>query len=89
MNAKVENPRRFDQAMSLCFKNGIKIYPVPYGASRFEIVIERPGKAPKKSDEKYPEKATKHLPGIYDKILSLYQEIAAKLEKPQPVTTLA
>lgn len=84
MNPIVENPRQADRAMSLCLKNGIRIYPVPYSASRYKIVIEQPGMKPSKSDETYPEKSDKHTPGMYDKIREIYRQIAEQLEKPKP-----
>ena len=76
-------PREAGKAMSKCLKNGIRIYPVPYGYN-FKIIIERNGK-PKPGKDVFPAKAEKDKPGVFDKIRELYDQIAEKIDKPKPV----
>lgn len=93
MNVENVTPRESGRPMALCLKNGIRIYPVPYG-NRFKIVIERNGK-PTMGAETYPEKTDKTAPkdkpvvGVYDKIRELYNDLAAKIEKLKPVNVYA
>lgn len=79
-----KNPREKDQNMSLCFKNGIRVIPQPFG-NRFKIIIERNGKQ-KPGDQIYPLKSTETETGVYDKLHELYKKIAHNLRNPKPIT---
>lgn len=72
--------------MTICLRNGIRLFPVPYG-NRYKIVVERHGKA-KKGEETYPLKSDKTAIGVYDKIYQLYQQIADNITKPKSATTI-
>lgn len=82
MKTVVEKPpREAGKAMSICFKNGFRIYPVPYSASRYKIVTERPRKDPLESEETYSVKPGRNQTGLWEKIEELYGTIAARIEK--------
>lgn len=77
-------PKEAARNMSLCFKAGIRILPVPYG-TRYKIQVEQEGKDPIIPDNLYPEKSTKTETGLYDKIQELYAELAQRVERKNAV----
>lgn len=78
------NPREQCKSMSLCFKHGIRIYPVPYG-NNFKITVEKKGKPETGDKIFYPEtkkdsKTGKILKmGVWDKIWQTYEQIAQNI----------
>ena len=78
-------PKEAARNMSICFKDGIRILPVPYG-TRYKIQVEQEGKNPILPDNLYPEKSTKTEIGVFDKIQELYAELANRVEKKNTVT---
>ena len=77
-----KTPKELAQEMKTCLKNGVRIYPVPYG-NNFKIVVERNGK-PKPGKDIFPSKAEKGRTGVFDKIRELYSQIAFKINNPEP-----
>ncbi|WP_271728728.1 hypothetical protein [Aquimarina algiphila] len=81
------NAREQSLNMSLCHKNGIKIYPIVYAKHKYKLVIERNG-VPKMGNVVYPQetefdKKTKEIIklNVYEQIHSLYDEMAIKIKE--------
>lgn len=78
---QIETPKRDPKGavMSVCFKKGFYLKPLPWG-NRFKIILEEPGQKPKTGSKTYPAKSDEHSTGVFDKMQEMYQQIAFKIQ---------